>query len=512
MAGTPPSHFLSLLKPKLREWSNRTIFRPYSKLLGLSPTEVVGMWLTGSKYDDLVNMLGVSAAGYVPQLFSLVYSNVDVVWDLLSASNAKALILDVAFSSLSGTSPVPTLPALAFPDFDTRVQVLSDVMATDVNDVALIFHSSGTTSGVPKLIRSTHGWIMTYMKYKYSLCQGPLDGSDVANTLGSLAHVGSVTSSVLYASSFLLSYRVFCTAQSPAMAMSTEELMSMIRFCGLNRMAVYATFLSVYIKAAQKDQEVLLALRAFRQIVHTGVALNRQDEKWAYTHRIPITTLYATSETASVMTTVLGSAPEDRLLRLLPGVSARFIPYSLPDDPNPSTASQLWELIIPSGAPDSPHLSLFSSDQLYHTGDLFEEVTPGLYRFRGRQGDMLKTLYGFCDTKAIEDNVRKACEGLIHDVVVLGTNRPKIVLFVEVPAQEPVTEETKNQLALEIIHRTKSFNDRLFRHEKVEEPAQILILPKGALPRTKEKGNIRRNATEELFAGELDAMCGNRMN
>jgi hypothetical protein len=102
-----------------------------------------------------------------------------------------------------------------------------------------------------------------------------------------------------------------------------------------------------------------------------------------------------------MMTTVLGNAPEDRLLRLLPGVSASFIPYSLPDESNPAPMSQLCEMVVPAGAPDSPHPSLFSSEQLYHTGDLFEEVKPGLYKFRGRQGDMLKTLYGFCDTKYV---------------------------------------------------------------------------------------------------------------
>jgi acyl-coenzyme A synthetase/AMP-(fatty) acid ligase len=73
------------------------------------------------------------------------------------------------------------------------------------------------------------------------------------------------------------------------MGMTTEELMHMIQSCGLNRMAVYATFLSTYIKAAQQDQKVLAALRSFRQIVHTGVALNREDEEWAYENHIPIT-------------------------------------------------------------------------------------------------------------------------------------------------------------------------------------------------------------------------------
>ncbi|KAJ7717991.1 putative amp-CoA ligase [Mycena metata] len=523
---TPSAHFLSLLAPKLREWPNRTIFRPYLESsqtwgsisfhdadrhisqsaqhwkealssLGLAPQDVVGLWLTGSKYEDLINILGVSAASFIPQLFSVTYSNAGMVQDLLSASGAKALVLDTAFSSFSEGSALPTLPSPVFSDFEVGTLTLSDLVLAYIeqNDTAVIFHSSGTTSGSPKLIRTTHGWISTYMKFKYSLCQGDLKGHNVTNNIGSLAHVGSMTT-------FLAaSFRGFCTAQSPAMGMSTEELMNMVKSCGLNRMAVYATFLSTYIRAAQQDEKVLSALQAFRQIVHTGVALNPEDEEWAHLNHIPMTTLYATSETASMMTTVLGIGPDDRLLRLLPGVSARFNRYRLPDDTE-DTSSELWEMVLPPDAPDSPHPSLFSADGLYHTKDLFEEVKPGLYRFRGRQGDMLKTVHGFCDTKAVEDNVRTTCGDLVHEVVVVGTNCRRILLFVEVDT----TSEENGHLATEIIRRIRPFNERLFHHERIADPRQIRTFPPGTLPRTKEKGNIRRNATELLFAQEIADM------
>ncbi|KAJ7705430.1 hypothetical protein B0H17DRAFT_1193111 [Mycena rosella] len=175
--------------------------------------------------------------------------------------------------------------------------------------------------------------------------------------------------------------------------MSTEEVMKMVKTCGLNRMAVYATFLLVYIKAARTDPEVLGALQSFRQIMHAGVALNRGDEEWAYAHDLPITAMYATSETATLMTTKLGSSPSDRLLRL-PGGSARLIQYHAVAKTGDTSSSspQLWEVVLPSGAPESPHSSLFSDDDLYHTGDLFEEVQRGLYTFRGRKDDWLKTV------------------------------------------------------------------------------------------------------------------------
>lgn len=61
--------------------------------------------------------------------------------------------------------------------------------------------------------------------------------------------------------------------------------------------------------------------------------------------------------------------------------------------------SKLYEIVVPASAPDSPHASFISSDGFYHTGDVFEEVEKGLFVFRGRGDDWLKTPGGFCDTK-----------------------------------------------------------------------------------------------------------------
>lgn len=73
------------------------------------------------------------------------------------------------------------------------------------------------------------------------------------------------------------------------MEFSTEELLEMIEQCGLNRIAVYATFLSTHIRNAQKDEKVLKAMQALRQILHTGVSLNREEEDWAFAHDLSLT-------------------------------------------------------------------------------------------------------------------------------------------------------------------------------------------------------------------------------
>lgn len=100
------------------------------------------------------------------------------------------------------------------------------------------------------------------------------------------------------------------------MAMGPEELLAMTRDCGLNRLVQYAPFVSKHIRAAQQDDEVKRILQGMRQILHTGVALNPEDEKWglenglvltvrssfssahrSVSHRLGGQSMYGTSET-----------------------------------------------------------------------------------------------------------------------------------------------------------------------------------------------------------------------
>lgn len=104
------------------------------------------------------------------------------------------------------------------------------------------------------------------------------------------------------------------------------------------------------------------------------------------------------------MTSVLGKDRSSLLLRFLPSVKAqRLIPFrnttSLTEEDKDESQHDLLEMVSIPGCIDSPHASLFSEDGLYHSGDLFEEVQKGLYAFRGRTGDFVKTQAGFCDAK-----------------------------------------------------------------------------------------------------------------
>ncbi|KAI0349196.1 hypothetical protein OH77DRAFT_1594358 [Trametes cingulata] len=125
--------------------------------------------------------------------------------------------------------------------------------------------------------------------------------------------------------------------------------------------------------------------------------------------------------------------------------------------------------------------------------------------YRGRTGDWLKVVPGFCDTKNMEEIVRKNCADLVHEVVVVGTGRAFPCLIVESTAGN-LTEVEHKDVSEKILQRISEFNKGLFPHERIQDPKRILVVEKGTLPRTREKGNVRRGVTEELFARQLDAI------
>lgn len=134
-----------------------------------NPTEISRYRLTGRRYEDLVNILGVSAAGFVPQLFSNRYDNLDVLFELLATSGAKALVIEPDLF-LESDYPVPYLLALS----EKQVSIyscaglrLGEIPSCAATDCGYIVHSSGTTKGKPRPIPLTHRWIKTFVEHKW---------------------------------------------------------------------------------------------------------------------------------------------------------------------------------------------------------------------------------------------------------------------------------------------------------------------------------------------------------
>ena len=111
-------------------------------------------------YIDLLHIYGLSRAGYIPQLFSVRLPNPDVVFELLSKANARALLADPSFESLLRGCPVPTHQvATSMYDIDSHEAPLPGLLTLGEDDTVFIFHTSGSTSGTPKLVPCGSSWV-----------------------------------------------------------------------------------------------------------------------------------------------------------------------------------------------------------------------------------------------------------------------------------------------------------------------------------------------------------------
>ncbi|KAF5337819.1 hypothetical protein D9758_015716 [Tetrapyrgos nigripes] len=465
---------------------------------------IIGLWIGGFAYADALHIYGLSRAGYIPQLFSLRLPNPDVILELLSKSNARALVYDANSESIVGRSSIPLYPATSLSDLVVDDEPLPPMPSVQPEDLAFLFHTSGSTSGSPKLVPCSYRWLDSVVRKSNQTCL-PVNldpnAREVTTWLGSMCHIGQtfmLIGTLQHGASIV---------QPTKMPFSSQELMDMIHLTGLNRLYQFAAFLSVHLRASRKDPKLLSMLAGLDQILTCGMPLSREDEQWAIRNNLRLVNLFGSTEAggATLLSSYeCGSNPS--LLFPLKGVSYRFEPIqpSAADEDLHQSTGRLLEFVILADSADCPDVSLRHADGNFHTGDLFQEVSPGCYVFCGRDDDWIKSENSLrCDTRSIEENVRSTCGNLVSECIVVGTGRPCPAMFIE-----PAVEMDENKLKKEILRKIRPFHSRRYMHERIASVDMIIIVPRGSLPRTASKGNIRRKAVEDEYKARLDVIYG----
>lgn len=99
-----------------------------------------------------------------------------------------------------------------------------------------------------------------------------------------------------------------------------------------------------------------------------------------------------------MMRSRIGFDASSRLLRPIEGAQPLFLPHGDQNNIQSSGGVQLYEMVVSTSADDAPPPEFWSDDGYYHTKDLFEKIEDG-WVYRGRAGDWIKVIDGFCDTK-----------------------------------------------------------------------------------------------------------------
>jgi len=111
-------------------------------------------------YTDVLHIYGISRAGYIPQMFSLRLQNLIVIFEMLQKAGGRALVCEPSFEADLSGCPVPNYPAIQVREQDVE-DVALPPLRTDhsASDLLFILHTSGSTSGSPKLVPCNRQWI-----------------------------------------------------------------------------------------------------------------------------------------------------------------------------------------------------------------------------------------------------------------------------------------------------------------------------------------------------------------
>jgi acyl-coenzyme A synthetase/AMP-(fatty) acid ligase len=141
--------------------------------------------LRGFTYSDVITIFAISRAGFIPQMFGFELPNTRIVYELLAKCAGKAIIHDTAKTTLlreSGTT-LPCYVAIDYTtisDADIAAFPLPELPAANPKDFVFIYHSSGSVSGMPKVVPKTNKWLSTIEhKSGDAFCLGDYDSQNV---------------------------------------------------------------------------------------------------------------------------------------------------------------------------------------------------------------------------------------------------------------------------------------------------------------------------------------------
>ncbi|KAF5388771.1 hypothetical protein D9757_005615 [Collybiopsis confluens] len=277
---------------------------------------------------------------------------------------------------------------------------------------------------------------------------------------------------------------------------STRELIAMIKQCQINKSYQFPYLLETHLQAARADPDVLSTLSALDEIIYAGSSLRASEEEWAGRNGINLVNVYGCTECGVLLVSEGTLGDYKNLLKPHPGAIFEFVPIAS----DGSDGSDLVELIVPREAPECPDESLRAADGRYHTRDLFREVEAGKYTYCGRSDDWInmENCSRLCNAEGIEGNVQKFCGNIIAGCVVVGEGRPSPILIVE-------TNDLDSKRRTEIFRR---INGARYFHERIGSEKMIISVLPGQLPRTANKGTVRRRGAEIMFKNEIDNIFG----
>ncbi len=149
----------------------------------------------GYDYDHLVYVLALTRASYIPQMFCESLANSGIVFELMEKAGSKAIIYDNIYESLMTDCPFPKIPLLPIAAClevggDSLPSV--DCLSWSDEDICFILHTSGSTSGSPKLVPATGKYLKVLTRKHIVAYSLGAKSQDAFLGRGCVCHVPSI--------------------------------------------------------------------------------------------------------------------------------------------------------------------------------------------------------------------------------------------------------------------------------------------------------------------------------
>jgi hypothetical protein len=359
-------------------------------------------------------------------------------------------------------------------------------------DVAYIFHTSGTSTGLPKPIPQTHNAAIGVLPY--------LAGSDIATfTTTPLYHGGIADCFRAWSSNSLI--WLFPAASQPITSKTIIECLSIAKKCSDTRawMPLVKYFASVpyILQILSEDLNGLRWLRNMDIVGVGGAALPPAVGDKLVSEGVNLVSRFGSAECGFLLSShrnykihkdwqYLGFPPESKYLKLVP----------CNDD------SGLSELIVLNGWPIMAKTNRLNGD--FATNDLFEPHPSHAdsWRYHSRSDSQITLVTGKkFDPAPIEDALTSS-SAAIRDVLIFGNGKqfPGALIFPTKYGKELAEDQLRN----EVWNKLNNLNEKGQDHTRI--PANMVIfVPRGTETLAKSsKGTVLRGAEESRFEKEIE--------
>ncbi|RAH43033.1 NRPS-like enzyme [Aspergillus brunneoviolaceus CBS 621.78] len=366
----------------------------------------------------------------------------------------------------------------------------------DVEDyLTLIIHSSGTT-GMPKPITLTHGYLATIDQMQtLPVPPGREPAMSALRNMGKMRffhgpmfHIMGLyclTECIFYETPFLM---------APDRPL-TPGLFSRIMSAPVPpRWGLLSPFLLQDLWSSEQGRLALLQL----QDVNYGGAPLASATGDAISTQLRLQTLMGSSETVYTATLLCQDPADWNFFEWNPSFDHRM----------EEAGEGLWELVLPRPPSRRYHGVFHSFPHLteYRTGDLFEPhpSKPDLWRAKGRADDVIVLSNGE-KLNPVDAERQLETHPLVHRAAIFGQERFQVALIVE-PEWDSLPESwTQESLLRDLAPTLNEANGLLPAHGQVHHTHVTLALPDRPFALT-PKGTLRRRETSQLYKEVIGAL------